>query len=53
MPKYKLNIFSNVAIIRMEAEQRTAEDIMSEYTKLTVAEVAEILVEVTRKLALV
>lgn len=52
MPKYKLNIFSNVIIARSEAEDRTVEDIIAEYTKLTVLEVAEILVEVARKLAL-
>ncbi|MBU3146848.1 hypothetical protein [Clostridium sp. CF012] len=53
MPGYKLRIFSNVVIIRMEAETRTAEDIMIEYTKLTTVEVSLILAEVARRLALV
>ena len=53
MPSWKLNIFANVVIARMEAEMRTAEDITAEYTKLTVDEVAEISTEVARRLALV
>ena len=51
MPSYKLNIFANVIIARMEAEQRTAEDIIEEYTKLTTVEKTLILAEVARRLA--
>lgn len=43
MPTWKLNIFVNAIKIRMEKEQRTAEDIIIEYTKLTDPEKAEIL----------
>ena len=53
MPSWKLNIFSNVVIARMEAEMRTAESIVAEYIKLTTVEVAAILAEVARRLALV
>ena len=53
MPSWKLNIFSNVVVVRMEAEMRTAEDIMKEYVKLTAVEVAAVLTEVARRLVLV
>lgn len=43
MPTWKRNIFVNAIKARMEQESRTAEDIITEYTKLTDAEKAEIL----------
>lgn len=43
MPTWKRNIFVNAIKARMEAEARTAEDIIAEYVKLTDAERAEIL----------
>jgi uncharacterized protein (DUF433 family) len=42
MPTWKKNIFVNVVMARMEAEQRTAEDILTEYPALTADEKAEI-----------
>jgi len=53
MPSWKLNIFSNVVIARMEAEMRTAESIVVEYTRLTTVEVTAILVEVSRRLTII
>jgi len=43
MPTWKLNIFVRVIKARMEMEQRTAEDIISEYILLTEDEKTEIL----------
>ena len=43
MPVWKRDIFVNSIKTRMSAENRTAEDIINEYTKLTSAEKAEIL----------
>jgi hypothetical protein len=43
MPSWKKNIFARTIKARMEAEQRTAEDIIKEYPKLTDAEQKEIL----------
>lgn len=44
MPTWKLNIFVRVVWSRMEAEQRPAEEILAEYTKLTETEKNEILI---------
>jgi hypothetical protein len=43
MPTWKKNIFINAIKARMVQEDRTAEDIIQEYTKLTEEEKAEIL----------
>lgn len=43
MLEWKKNIFVNAIKARMERESRTAEDIITEYTKLTEAEKQEIL----------
>ena len=43
MPTWKKNIFVNAIKARMELEQRTADDIITEYTKLTETEKTEIL----------
>ena len=43
MPAWKKNIFVNAIKARMVQENRTAEDIIAEYVKLTDAEKAEIL----------
>lgn len=43
MPIWKLNIFTRVIKQRMETEQRTAEDIITEYVLLKEDEKAEIL----------
>lgn len=43
MPTWKLNIFTRVITQRMEVEQRTAEDIIAEYTLLTEEEKTKIL----------
>lgn len=43
MPEWKKQIFVNAIRARMEREQRTAEDIIQEYTKLTIIEKTEIL----------
>ena len=43
MPAGKLNIFVNAIKARMAQEQRTAEEIIDDYTKLTEAEKTEIL----------
>ena len=43
MPTWKKNIFVNAIKARMEREQRTADDIITEYTKLTETEKTEIL----------
>lgn len=43
MPEWKLNIFVGAITCRMEAEQRTAEDIVVEYPLLTEDEKTEIL----------
>lgn len=45
MPQWKLNIFVNAIIVRMEREDRTAADIIQEYTKLTASEKEEILAQ--------
>ncbi len=45
MPTWKLNIFVNAIKVRMVQENRTAEDIIQEYTKLTETEKTEILEE--------
>lgn len=46
MPAWKKNIFVNAIRARMEQEDRTAEDIILDYTALTVDEKEEILAEV-------
>lgn len=43
MPTWKLNIFVNATKARTEQENRIAEDIIQEYTKLTESEKTEIL----------
>ena len=43
MPTWKKNIFVNAIKARMTQEERTAEDIIEEYTALTVEEKTEIL----------
>jgi hypothetical protein len=43
MPAWKKSIFVNAIKARMSMENRTAEDIIEEYTKLTVVEKEEIL----------
>lgn len=43
MPTWKKTIFVNAIKTRMKEENRTAEDIITEYTKLTVDEKVEIL----------
>ena len=43
MPAWKKNIFVRAIRVRMELENRTAVDIISEYIALTEAEKAEIL----------
>ena len=43
MPTWKRNIFVNAIKARMETEARTAEDLITEYTKLADVEKAEIL----------
>lgn len=43
MPAWKKSIFVNAIKARMLMENRTAEDIMDEYSKLTESEKAEIL----------
>lgn len=43
MLEYKLNIFVNAIKARMERENRTAEEIIQDYTKLTEVEKEEIL----------
>lgn len=43
MPTWKKSIFVNAIKVRMVQENRTTEDIISEYTKLTVDEKTEIL----------
>lgn len=46
MPTWKRNIFVNAIKARMERENRMAEDIIQEYTKLTEAEKTEILASI-------
>lgn len=46
MPIWKKTIFINAIKARMEMENRTAEDIITEYVKLTEEEKAEILAEI-------
>lgn len=48
MVGYKLRIYARTVIVRMEAEGVTAEEIVSNYTKLTDAEKQEVLTEVKR-----
>ncbi len=43
MPAWKKNIFVRAIRKRMQEEQRTAEDILTEYPALTAEEKAEIL----------
>jgi hypothetical protein len=43
MPKWKLNIFINAITYRIKTEDRSAEDIISEYILLTEDEKIEIL----------
>lgn len=43
MPEWKKNIFVNAIRARTREESRTAEEIITEYTRLTDAEKAEIL----------
>lgn len=47
MPEWKKIIFVNAIKARMVMENRTAEDIIQEYTKLTDEEKAEILAELS------
>ena len=46
MPEWKRNIFINAILTRMERENRSAEDIITEYPKLTEEEKYEILQEI-------
>lgn len=46
MPIWKKTIFVNAIKARMEMENRTADEIITEYTKLTEEEKAEILAEI-------
>lgn len=46
MPTWKKNIFVRAIKARMEQENRTAEDIIQEYTALTEAEKTEILASI-------
>jgi len=46
MPTWKKNIFVNAIKIRMVQEDRTAEDIITEYTALSEAEKTEILASI-------
>ncbi|HOO11988.1 MAG TPA: hypothetical protein PK684_03435 [Bacillota bacterium] len=46
MPAWKKNIFVRVVNRRMQEEQRTAEDILTEYPVLTTDEKMEILVAI-------
>lgn len=46
MPLWKKTIFVNAIKARMEMEDRTAEDIIQDYPKLTEEEKAEILAEI-------
>lgn len=48
MPTWKRDIFVSAIRVRMERENRTAEDIIQEYTKLTEAEKTEILTEINK-----
>lgn len=48
MLAWKKTIFVNAIKARMEQENRTAEDIIQEYTKLTEQEKAEILAEINK-----
>ncbi|MEG2291611.1 MAG: hypothetical protein RSA29_04350 [Clostridium sp.] len=48
MPSWKKSIFVNAIKARMIQENRTSEDIILEYTKLTESEKTEILVEVNK-----
>lgn len=47
MPNWKLTIFVNAIKARMKKEDRIVEDIIKEYTKLTVEEKEEILSNIT------
>jgi hypothetical protein len=49
MPTWKKIIFVNAVKTRMEQENRTAEDIIKEYTKLTDEEKTEILATINMK----
>ena len=46
MPTWKKNIFVNAIRARMKQENRTAEDISTEYTALSEAEKTEILASI-------
>lgn len=46
MPTWKKTIFVNAIKTRIKQENRTAEEIIAEYTKLTTDEKAEILAEI-------
>lgn len=46
MPVWKKTIFVNAIKARMEMEDRTAEDIIQDYPKLTEEEKVEILAEI-------
>lgn len=46
MPLWKKTIFVNAIKARMEMEDRTAEDIIQDYPKLTEEEKVEILAEI-------
>lgn len=48
MPSWKKSIFVNAIKTRMGLEDRTSEDIIQEYTKLTEEEKAEILAEINK-----
>lgn len=48
MPAWKKTIFVNAIKAIMIQESRTAEDIITEYTKLTEAEKTEILAEINK-----
>jgi hypothetical protein len=48
MPTWKKSIFANAIKARMVQENRTAEDIITEYTKLTETEKTEILADINK-----
>lgn len=49
MPTWKKTIFVNAIKARVTQEDRTADEIIQEYTKLTEAEKIEILTEVNKQ----
>jgi uncharacterized protein (DUF433 family) len=47
MPVYKLNILVRTVKFRMESEQKTAEEVLVDYPKLTAEEKQEIINSIT------